>query len=84
MTRKGLPTSRRVFLGLVGVAGMAAASLGLPARAARVATKARIVIIGAGSAGTALVNRLVERLDGTQITIIDAVLSICINRAFRW
>jgi len=71
MTLKGLPTSRRAFLGL-GVAGLAAASLGVPARAARVATKARIVIIGAGAAGTALVNRLVERLEGAAITIIDA------------
>jgi sulfide:quinone oxidoreductase len=71
MTLKELPTSRRAFLGL-GVAGVAAASIGLSARAARVPTKARIVIIGAGAAGTALVNRLVERLDGAAITIIDA------------
>lgn len=71
MTLKGLPTSRRAFLG-IGIAGLAATSIGLPARAARVATKARIVIIGAGAAGTALVNRLVERLDGAAITIIDA------------
>lgn len=71
MTLTGPSTSRRAFLGL-GAAGLAAASLGLPARAARVATKARIVIIGAGAAGTALVNRLVERLEGAQITIVDA------------
>jgi sulfide:quinone oxidoreductase len=64
------PTSRRSFLAL-GVAGAAAASFGLPARAAQVATRARIVIIGAGAAGTALVNRLVDRLDGAQITVID-------------
>jgi sulfide:quinone oxidoreductase len=36
-----------------------------------VATNARIVIIGAGAAGTALVNRLVDRLEGAQITLID-------------
>ncbi|NCO21330.1 MAG: NAD(P)/FAD-dependent oxidoreductase [Rhodobacterales bacterium] len=71
MSLKGLPTSRRAFLGL-GVSGLAAASLGLPARAARITTTARIVIIGAGAAGTALVNRLVGRLDGAAITIIDA------------
>jgi sulfide:quinone oxidoreductase len=71
MTLKGLSTSRRGFLGL-GAAGLATAGLGLPARAAKVATKARIVIIGAGAAGTALVNRLVERLEGAQITIVDA------------
>ena len=71
MTPTGLPTSRRGFLGL-GAAGVAAAAVGLPVRAARVATKARIVIIGAGAAGTALVNHLVQRLDGAQITILDA------------
>ncbi len=66
-----LPTSRRGFLGL-GAAGLLAAGLGLPARAARTATKARIVIIGAGAAGTAMANRLVERLDGATITLVDA------------
>ena len=71
MTLKGLPTSRRGFLGL-SVAGLAATGLGLQARAARVVTTARIVIIGAGAAGTALINRLVDRLEGAQITIIDA------------
>jgi sulfide:quinone oxidoreductase len=71
MTVTGLSTSRRGFLGL-GAAGVAAATFGQPARAARVATKARIVIIGAGAAGTALVNHLVSRLDGAQITVVDA------------
>lgn len=66
-----LPTSRRGFLGLAA-SGAVLATMGLPARAARVATKARIVIIGAGAAGTALANRLVQRLDGASITIIDA------------
>ncbi len=66
-----LPTSRRGFLGL-GAAGLLTAGLGLPARAARIATKARIVIIGAGAAGTAMANRLVERLDGATITLVDA------------
>jgi cyd operon protein YbgT len=32
---------------------------------------ARVVIIGAGAGGTALVNRLIDRLDGASITIID-------------
>lgn len=71
MSLPGHPTSRRGFLGF-GAAGIAAASLGLPARARPVATKARIVIIGAGAAGTALVNRLVDRLEGATITVIDA------------
>lgn len=65
-------STRRGFLGL-GAAGAAAALMagGAPARAARIATKARIVIIGAGAAGTALANRLVARLEGAQITLID-------------
>jgi len=71
MSLTGPATSRRAFLGL-GAAGLAAASLGFPLRANAIATKARIVIIGAGAAGTALINRLVERLDGAQITIVDA------------
>ncbi|WP_430465819.1 NAD(P)/FAD-dependent oxidoreductase [Tabrizicola sp.] len=67
---RGLIPTRRGFLGLA-VAGASLAALGSPARAAKVATKAKIVVIGAGAAGTALVNRLVERLDGAEITIID-------------
>ncbi|MDQ2092650.1 NAD(P)/FAD-dependent oxidoreductase [Rhodalgimonas zhirmunskyi] len=65
-------TSRRQFFALAAGAG-AAASLGAgqAAQAARVATNAHIVILGAGAAGTALSNRLVERLDGARITIID-------------
>lgn len=52
--------------------GAAFATAGTAPRAqAQVATKARIVIIGAGAGGTALANRLVSRLDGAQITIID-------------
>ncbi|MDT8854126.1 FAD/NAD(P)-binding oxidoreductase [Paracoccaceae bacterium Fryx2] len=70
MTLTDIATSRRGFLGL-GFAGAALAGLGQPARAARVATRARIVIIGAGAAGTAMVNRLVDRLDGAVITVID-------------
>lgn len=70
MTPTGFPTSRRGFLGL-GAGGLVAAGIGLPARAARIATTARIVIIGAGAAGTALVNWLVERLECAQITIVD-------------
>ena len=67
----GFATSRRAFLSL-GAAGVTAASLGLPVRANTIATRARIVIIGAGAAGTTLVNRLVQRLEGAQITIVDA------------
>jgi sulfide:quinone oxidoreductase len=63
-------TTRRGFLGLA-TAGTVAAALGGTARAARLATKARIVIIGAGAGGTAMANRLVERLEGATITIVD-------------
>jgi len=71
MTKSPLAASRRAFLGLA--AGGAALTLGsAPARAARVKTSARIVILGAGAAGTAMANRLVTSLEGAQITLIDA------------
>jgi sulfide:quinone oxidoreductase len=63
--------NRRQILWLAA-GGAALATAGSFERAqAQVATKARIVIIGAGAGGTALANRLVSRLDGAQITIID-------------
>jgi sulfide:quinone oxidoreductase len=64
-------TSRRAFLAL---AATGAAATALPAQevtAQSVTTNARIVIIGAGAAGTALANRLTRRLDGADITLID-------------
>ena len=64
--------SRRALFGLA--AGGAAATLAgtQPAEAqSTVQTKAKIVIIGAGAAGTALVNRLVHRLEGAEITLLD-------------
>ncbi|GAA5081073.1 FAD/NAD(P)-binding oxidoreductase [Roseibacterium beibuensis] len=64
-------TSRRAFLAMAAAGGAAATLPGAEARAQTVQTSARIVIIGAGAAGTALVNRLVDRLDGAQITLID-------------
>lgn len=70
MTRSGLSATRRGFLGLAA-GGAALATFGAPVRAARVATKARIVVIGAGAAGTAMANRLVARLEGAQITVLD-------------
>lgn len=71
--RKGHSMDRRQFL-KIAAAGGGAAALAAPssqAAPAPVATKAHIVIIGAGAAGTALANRLVHRLDGAKITIID-------------
>jgi len=65
---------RRDFLSLAAVGGAAAAATGLaganPAQA-QVTSSARIVIVGAGAAGTALANRLTDRLDGATITIVD-------------
>jgi sulfide:quinone oxidoreductase len=61
--------SRRAFMGLF--AGGVAAAAVQPAAAQAVQTSARIVIIGAGAAGTSLANRLVERLNGADITILD-------------
>lgn len=64
---------RREFLGLAALGGAAAALPMTDAKPVRaqVATSASIVIVGAGAAGTALANRLSERLDGARITIID-------------
>ena len=67
---QNIQASRRGFMGLVA-GGLAAAAAVQPAQAQRIKTKARIVMIGAGAAGTALVNRLVDRLDGADITILD-------------
>jgi len=48
-----------------------------PAAAARVKTSAKILILGAGAAGTALANRLMTRLEGAEITLLD-------GRAKHW
>ena len=69
-------TSRRGFLGLSAGAFATLAATG-PARPAPVRTNARIVILGAGAGGTAFANRLVRRLEGAQITVID-------GRAQHW
>lgn len=65
---------RRRFLTL-GALGGGAAAAGLAsassAGAAPVKTSAKILILGAGAAGTALANRLSARLDGARITLLD-------------
>jgi sulfide:quinone oxidoreductase len=67
----GTDMNRRAVLGLLA-GSAAAASLGArPARAAKVPTSARIVILGAGAAGAAMANRLTDRLEGAKITLID-------------
>ncbi|MEQ9694944.1 FAD/NAD(P)-binding oxidoreductase [Shimia sp. SDUM112013] len=65
------PASRRAFLSMaVGAGALAVTGAATPAQAA-LRTKAHIVILGAGAAGTALANRLAARLDGAAITIVD-------------
>lgn len=67
-----LQTSRRAFLGAMATGGAAAAlPVAGPAEAQPVPTNARIVILGAGAAGSSLANRLNRRLDGADITIVD-------------
>lgn len=63
--------NRRKFLSIT--AGAAAiAAVGLPsAHAEKIKTSAKIVILGAGAAGTNMANRLAMHLDGADITIID-------------
>lgn len=67
---KQFSPTRRGFLGLAAGAATWTA-LGSTPSLAQVSTKANIVILGAGAAGTALANRLVRRLDGARITLID-------------
>ncbi len=65
-----MDATRRGFLGLA--AGSAAlVATGGRAQAQGVRTSARIAILGAGAGGTAIANRLANRLEGATITIID-------------
>lgn len=64
--------SRRNFLKFAaGGSALALASGPSSAQTGTVRTSARIVIVGAGAAGTALANRLARRLDGGSVTLID-------------
>jgi len=63
-------SNRRGFLGLMA-GGAALSTVTSPAQAAKVKTKAKIVILGAGSGGLDMANRLANRLDGASITVID-------------
>lgn len=69
-SHSSIALDRRAVLALLA-GGAALAAAGGPARA-RIRTSARIVILGAGAAGTAAASRLAERLDGASITVIDA------------
>jgi len=63
--------TRRSLFALGCGAAVAATTSTARQAAAQVQTAARIVIVGSGAAGTALANRLVDRLDGASITLID-------------
>ncbi|WP_068088937.1 NAD(P)/FAD-dependent oxidoreductase [Polycladidibacter stylochi] len=64
--------NRRGFMGLAaGATALAVSHISQSAKADPIKTKAKIVILGAGAAGTGLANRLSQRLDGAEITIID-------------
>lgn len=62
--------SRRTLLKWLSVAPVALSATQTQAQA-KIATSARIVIVGAGMAGLAIANQLSNRLDGAKITIID-------------
>ncbi|MEP1330892.1 FAD/NAD(P)-binding oxidoreductase [Pseudophaeobacter sp.] len=63
--------SRRQMLSLAAGSAVLATTGTADRAESQIATKARIAIIGAGAGGTALANRLVSRLEGAQITLID-------------
>lgn len=64
--------TRRDFLHATAGLGAVIAAWGAPREsAAAVSTRARIVIAGAGAAGLTVANRLVRRLEGAEITLID-------------
>jgi sulfide:quinone oxidoreductase len=54
-----------------GTAALSMLGSGTATAQGLVPTRARIVIAGAGAAGLSIANRLVRRLDGAQITLID-------------
>ncbi len=68
------PQDRRQFLaqGLAGAAALVLSPGLMAAESSRIATKARIVIAGAGAAGLAAASRLAAKLDGAKITLVDA------------
>lgn len=56
---------------IAGVAGVAIVNNAAKPNSPLVKTSARIVIAGAGAAGLAMASRLMKRLDGADITMID-------------
>lgn len=66
--------SRREWLGMAAAAPLAVGLAGAasPVKAAKLSTKAHIVIVGGGLGGIAIANRLSSLLDGARLTLIDA------------
>ncbi len=71
MSEHKIQLNRRALLGLLAAGGVAGVTASGSASAQTVNTSARIVILGAGAAGMALANRLNDRLNGAEITVID-------------
>ncbi len=71
-----IATDRRTFMGLLAGGAAIAAGAGA-AQASKVRTRAKVLILGAGAGGAAIANRLSERLDGAEITVLD-------GRAQHW
>ena len=71
MVDKSKVPSRRAFLSLAVGAGALGLSGTFGQAQTSIPTKAKILILGAGAAGTALANRLTERLEGASITLVD-------------
>lgn len=63
------PLARRAML--FGAAALAGTAAGGGRPRAAVATRARIVILGAGAAGLTMASHLAKRLDGAEITLLD-------------
>ncbi|MER1968304.1 FAD/NAD(P)-binding oxidoreductase [Castellaniella sp. GW247-6E4] len=68
-----IPESRRTFLlRCAAGAGIALLPAARAQAAEKIRTRARIVIVGAGAAGLTCASLLASRLDGAQITLLDA------------
>ncbi|WP_172822820.1 NAD(P)/FAD-dependent oxidoreductase [Paramagnetospirillum marisnigri] len=78
ISEKGLHLGRRDLLRFMGAGGVAVSAALIGPKMAGAAPSpvsakgARIVIVGAGAAGLSMASRLVQRLDGAAITIIDS------------
>jgi len=74
LARRGLDRRTLLKLGAAGAALATGATVvsGSARAQAKVQTKARIVIVGAGAAGLSTASRLARRLDGATITLIDS------------